>query len=159
MKNTFLLPVVQLALWASPGLAQPSPPRPAPRLNLLSQCRGKVTIVAFIVTTCPHCQAFTRTVMEPLYESRRICALAIAFDEDGDVAKFAAKQRLTFPVFKLERKLVREFLGLGGPDRALGTPQVVVIDKAGVIQAQSAPEGSPLLTQPAVIREIVGRLQ
>jgi hypothetical protein len=140
-------------------LAQPKPPRPAPRLNLLEPCRGKVAVAVFIVTGCPHCQAFTRGVLEPLYASHQICAVAVAFNQDADTARFARDQGLTFPVFKLERKIVREFLGITGEDRALGTPQVVVIDKAGMIQAQSAAEGSPLLLQPAVIRDLVQRLQ
>lgn len=139
--------------------AQPPVPRPAPRLNLLEPCRGKVTVAAFIVTGCPHCQAFTRGVMEPLYQARQVCAVAIAFNQDADTARFATDQRLTFPVYKLERKQVRAFLGLTGPDRPLGTPQVVVIDKAGKIQAQSAAQGTALLLQPAVIRELVEKLQ
>lgn len=141
------------------AMAQPRPPRPAPRLNLLEPCRGKITVAAFIVTTCPHCQAFSRNVMEPLYESKQICAVAVAFDRDGDTAQFAMNQRLTFPVFKLDRSAVRQFLGLTGPDRPLGTPQVAVIDKAGIIQAQSAPQGSPLLLQPGVIADLVRKLK
>lgn len=134
-------------------------PRSAPALNLLAPCKGRVALVAFVVTTCPHCKAFTKDVMEPLYEAKRVCAVAIAFDRDGDTARFAAQQRLTFPVFKLDRELVRQFLGLSGPDRRLGTPQVVVIDKHGMIQAQSTPEGSPLLMQRGVIGDLVERLQ
>jgi hypothetical protein len=155
--SLLLLPVLLLSTYSV--LAQPKPPRPAPRLNLLEPCRGKVTVAAFIVTSCAHCQAFTHGVLEPLHASRQICAVAVAFNQDADTARFASDQGLTFPVFKLERKFVREFLGITGPDRALGTPQVVVIDKEGIIQAQSAAEGSPLLLQPAVIRDLVQRLQ
>jgi hypothetical protein len=141
------------------ALAQPGLPRPAPRINLLEPCRGKITVAAFIVTTCAHCQAFTRNVMEPMYEAGRICAMAVAFNQDADTARFVREQTLTFPVYKIERKIVREFLGMTGEDRRpIGTPQVVVIDKSGFIQAQSAPEGSPLLLQAEVIREIVARL-
>lgn len=134
-------------------------PRPAPAVNFLMPCRGQVTIVAFINTECPHCKAFTHRVMEPLAESRKICAVAIAFNETADTARFAAEQSLSFPVFKLERAVVRAFLGIKGEDRAIGTPQVVVIDKAGIIQAQSAPGGSALLLQPDVIRDLVERLK
>jgi hypothetical protein len=155
MKQALLLSLLLMCC----ALAQPHPPRPAPRLNLLEPCRGRVTVAAFIVTGCAHCQAFTRRVMEPLYQSKQICAVAVAFDQDADTGRFSNDQGLTFPVYKLERKVVREFLGLTGPDRTLGTPQVVVIDKAGMIRAQSAAAGSPLLLQPAVIREIVERLK
>jgi len=141
------------------AFAQPPLPRPAPSLNVLSPCKGQVTVAAFIVTTCPHCQRFTRNVMEPMYTGKEICAVAIAFDEGGDAARFASAQGLTFPVYRIERKFVREFLGLTGPDRIIGTPQVVVIDKRGRIQAQSKPEGSPLLLQREVLHEIVERLR
>jgi peroxiredoxin len=132
-------------------------PRPATPLNLLKSCSGRVILLAFIVTTCPHCKAFTRDVMEPENKAGHVCAVAIAFDAEGDTARFAQEQKLTFPVYKLERAVALAFLGL--PDRRLGTPQVVVIDKKGMIQAQSAPQGSPLLMQPDVIRQIVERLR
>jgi peroxiredoxin len=151
--------LVSFVAVAQPGFHSIVVPRPAPALNLLAPCKGKLTLLAFIVTTCPHCKAFTRQVMEPLHESKQICAIAVAFDQEGDTERFSRQSGLTFPVFKLDRKLVREFLGIAGPDRALGTPQVVLIDKAGTVQAQSAPEGSPLLLQQAVIRDLVERLK
>ena len=134
-------------------------PRPALQINPLLECRGKATIVAFIVTSCGHCKAFTRDVLEPLSRSSGVCALAIAFDQDGDTAKFAKDQRLTFPVYKLERSIARSFLGMSGPERPIGTPQVVLIDKRGMIQAQSKPEGSPLLLQRDVILQILEKIR
>lgn len=151
--------LIGLSMTAVCAVAQPHLPRPAPQLNLLAPCHGKVTVAAFIVTSCPHCQAFTHLVMQPLNEAGEICAVAIAFNEDADTARFTAEQKLTFPVFRLERALVRTFLGMTGQDRAIGTPQVVVIDKRGMIQAQSAPEGSPLLLQFSVIRDLAERLR
>ena len=144
MRQTLLLSFLAFlsTLPVARALAQPKPPRAGLRgSNVLEPCRGKVTtVVAFIVTGCPHCKAFTRDVLEPLYEAKRVCAVAIAFDVDeADTARFSRDQKLTFPVFKLERKVVREFLGVSGEDHALGTPQVVVIDKFGIIQAQQAP--------------------
>lgn len=134
-------------------------PRPAPPMNLLAPCKGKPALLAFVVTTCSHCKAFTRRVMEPLYEQHHVCAMAIAFDEGGDTARFAREQGLTFPVYRVERRVMQSFLGMTGPDRIVGTPQVVVIDRHGVIQAQSKPEGTPLLLQMSVIRQILEELR
>ncbi len=160
MKSKLILSLSILGLWLACGaFAQPPLPRLAPRFNPLEPCRGRTTVAAFIVTTCPHCKAFARNVMEPMYESGRICAVAVAFDEDGDIDRFAREQKLRFPLYRIERKQVREFLGMTGPDRLIGTPQVVVMDKLGTIWAQSAPEGSPVLLQPEVIREIVEKLR
>lgn len=152
-------PAILIFLLAALCGAQPKPPRLAPPLNLLAPCRGQVTIAAFIVTTCSHCKAFTRDVMQPLYAHKQACAIAIAFNQDANTAQFAKDQHLTFPVVRLEHRVVQQFLGLTGPDRILGTPQVVVIDKAGKIQAQSVAEGSPLLLQANVIQNLVERLR
>jgi len=148
-----------LLILAGCAVSQPKLPRSAPRFNPLETCRGKITLAAFIVTTCPHCQVFARNVMEPMYESGKVCAVAVAFDEGGDIDRFAREQKLRFPLYRIERKRVREFLGITGPDRPIGTPQVVVIDKLGTIWAQSAPQGSPVLLQPEVIRQIVEKLR
>lgn len=148
-----------LLIFAGCAFSQPKLPRSAPRFNPLDPCRGRTTVLAFIITTCPHCKAFTAKVMEPMYESGKVCAVAVAFDEGGDIDRFAREQKLRFPLYRIERQHVREFLGMTGSDRAIGTPQVVVMDRLGTIWAQSAPEGSPLLLQPDVIREIVEKLR
>ncbi len=150
MKKILLL--LTLSALAS---AQPKLPRPAPALNLLSPCKGRPTVLAWIVTTCPHCKAFTHSVLEPEYESGRVCAVAIAFDDEGDTAKFAREQGLTFPVYKLSREVMRAFMGMTGPDRPVGTPQVAIIDKHGIIQAQSEPAGSPILQRRVIIDSIL----
>lgn len=149
MKTTILF-LVSLA-----ALAQPSPPRPAPPLNLLNECKGKPTVLAFINTECSHCKAFTHDAMQMIHRLGLACTIAVAFNEDGDTAKFAREQQLTFPVYKIERARVREFLGLTGPDGIIGTPQVVVIDKHGVIQAQSKVEGTPAFMQYPILLGIL----
>src|SRR5664279_88139 len=67
-------------------------PRPAPELTiqrfqtaplLLSQLRGKVVALAFIHTTCSHCQDLTRTlnVIQKDYAARNVQVVAVAFEE------------------------------------------------------------------------------
>ena len=131
-------------------------PRPAPRINLLDACRGEVTVIAFVVTTCPHCQEFSKT-LDSLARTKKICAREAAFDEDADITAFVRKLGLSFPVFKIERQAMLRFMGLPAGVR-LGTPQIAVIDREGMIQAQSAREGSPLLMQPEVLGAIVNDL-
>jgi peroxiredoxin len=139
--------------------AQPPLPRPAPALNLLAPCKGRVTLVAFMVTTCPHCKTFSHDVMRGIDAGNLACTVGIVFDEDGDPAKFASEQELRFPVYKLERSKVREILGMTGEDRIIGTPQVMLIDPKGMIRAQSKPEGTPLLLQWNVIRGLIESLR
>ncbi len=101
-----------------------------------------MTLATVIVTGCAHCQAFTRDVMEPVHAAGKVCVLAVAFDEDGDIGKFSREQKINFPLFKIERKYVREFLGMTGQDRAIGTPQVVVIDRHGMIRGTKRARGN-----------------
>jgi hypothetical protein len=134
-------------------LAQPAVPRPAPRINFLEDCRGKVTVMAFIVTSCPHCQAFSR-LLEDLSRTKPVCARVAAFNDDADVTWFARNFQLTFPVLKIEHGVMNDFMGVARGSR-VGTPQIAVIDRAGMIQAQSAPAGSPFLMQPEILGAIV----
>ncbi|HEY4364530.1 MAG TPA: redoxin domain-containing protein [Bryobacteraceae bacterium] len=146
-----------LLLVGGSALAQPAVPRPAPRINFLEDCRGKVTIMAFIVTSCPHCQAFSK-ILEDLSHTKSVCAREVAFNEDADIVSFTRRFQLTFPVLKLERGLMNDFMGVPRGSR-VGTPQIAVIDRNGIIQAQSAREGSPILMQPEILGAIVEKLR
>jgi hypothetical protein len=137
-------------------LAQPAVPRPAPRINFLEDCRGRVTVMAFIVTGCSHCQAFSKT-LEELSRKKPVCAREAAFNDDADITAFARNLRLTFPVLKVEHGVMNDFMGVPRGSR-VGTPQIAIIDRAGLIQAQSAPEGSPFLMQPEILGAIIERL-
>lgn len=137
-------------------LPQPAVPRPAPRINFLEDCRGRVTVMAFIVTSCPHCQAFSK-VLEDLSRTKPVCARIAAFNDDADITTFARDFHLTFPVLKIERGVMNDFMGVPRGSR-VGTPQIAVIDRAGMIQAQSAPGGSPFLMQPEILGAIVREL-
>ena len=64
-KRRFLAPVLALLSVTAPVAEAINVPRPSPELVinlhdgkqvLLSQYRGKVVVVAFILTWCPHCQ-------------------------------------------------------------------------------------------------------
>jgi hypothetical protein len=77
-----------------------------------------------------------------------------AFDEKADVSAFAKQLGLSFPVGVAGRREALAFLGIAGNVR-IGTPQVVLIDRRGVIRAQSAPEGSPMLQSADVLRGLI----
>jgi hypothetical protein len=143
-------------IFAQHALAQPAVPRQAPRINFLEDCRGSVTVIAFIVTSCPHCQAFSR-VLEDLSRTKPVCARVAAFNDDADIISFARHFQLTFPVLKVERGVMNDFMGVARGSR-VGTPQIAVIDRAGIIQAQSEAGGSPVLMQPGILGAIVNRL-
>src|SRR5947207_2063281 len=83
---TFLLLATSLAVWAA------DLPRKCPEFSLhladgkdlaLSQLRGKVVALAFISTTCPHCQRYTQTLsaIQKEYATRGVQVLAAAFND------------------------------------------------------------------------------
>src|SRR5580704_18142836 len=100
-----------LSLAAISVLAQPPMPRKAPELTvvepsgkqtLLSSYRGKVVALAFIFTTCPHCQAECG-VLSKLHSElgdKGFQPLGVAFNENAGllVNDFIQKFHPSFPV-------------------------------------------------------------
>ena len=75
---------------------------PNGQVTLLSQYAGKVVVLAFISTTCPHCQHTTQLLssIQNEYASRGVQFLAAAFNPDAAqlVPGFIAQFKPTFPV-------------------------------------------------------------
>src|ERR1700689_3866510 len=88
-----LTPVVLLAaLGISAFAAPPVVPRPAKELeivepggkhDLLTSYKGKVVVVQFLYTTCPHCQAYSQllTKLQGEYGTKGFQCLGAAFNE------------------------------------------------------------------------------
>ena len=147
--------------------AQGPVPRPAPELKIveasgkatmLSSLRGRVVLLAFISTQCPHCQRAS-VVFEALTRefSGKLQVAEVAFDEGADTAAFTRRFGLTFPVGSISREAMDAFLGLEHGQR-LGTPQVVAIDRRGQIRAQSERLGSPILQTHDYLRVLISAL-
>ena len=158
--------LLAIALVAS-GLAlqaQGPLPRPAPefkiveasgKTTMLSGLRGRVVLLAFISTQCGHCQRASIVFEELSHEfSGRLQVAEVALDQGADTAAFGRRLGLTFPVGSSTSDAVHDFLGIGRGDR-LGTPQVVIIDRAGLIRAQSERLGSPILQTADYLRALL----
>jgi thiol-disulfide isomerase/thioredoxin len=123
-------------------------PRKAPELAvqmaggeqlLLSQFHGKVVLVAFVHTTCPHCQNLSSTV-ERLYKEygpRGFQALDVAFNDNAAllVPDFVKMLGLSYPVGVAGRDTVLEYLQHSYAE-PLYVPQLVFVDRTGEIRAQ-----------------------
>ena len=159
MKRAFLLLAGCLAL-----RAQGPVPRPAPELKIveasgkttiLSGYRGRVVLLAFISTQCVHCQAASRVLEQLAHEfAGRLQVAEVAFDERADTAAFTRRFGLTFPVGSSTSDAAHAFLGVTAGMR-VGTPQVVAIDRTGIIRAQSERLGTPLLQTPEYLRDLL----
>ena len=135
------------------AMAQPAAPRQSPEFaisfpdgsqSLLSKHRGKVIVMEFLFTTCPHCQETSRK-MQKLYTEygpKGLQPIGIAFNDMPKlhVPDFVRFLGLTFPVGYQSREAVMSYLGLK-PEEMVHVPQVVFIDRKGVIRQQSIPRG------------------
>ncbi len=105
----------------------------------LSQYRGKTCILAFILTTCPHCQ-FTTGILNKIqkdYAGKGIEILASAIEPMSslNIPEFRKKFQPAFPVGYNEQSYVAMFLGYPANDPLL-MPQIVIVDKSGMIRFQ-----------------------
>ena len=129
-------------------LAQGPVPRQAPELKIgaatLSSWRGHVVLLAFISTECPHCQRASGVFEQLAHEIAGLEVAEVAFNDGADTSAFRKRFGLTFPVGVSNTDAAPDFLGIDRGAR-LGTPQIVVIDRSGVIRAQSERLGSPIL--------------
>jgi len=120
--------------------------------KLLSQFRGKVVALEFILTTCAHCQAASKvmTKFQEEFGKRGFQALDLAINAlDGTggeseanqlVSAFSQSFQVGFPVGYLPRPQMMNFTGYTMADRMV-VPQLVLIDRKGFIHYQT-PAGS-----------------
>jgi len=124
-------------------------PRPSPDLAIsmtdgtqmrLSQHRGKVLVLAFFLTTCPHCQKAIGYLTEDQIQlgPRGLQVLASSIEDQPAAAVPGFVQRFhpTFPVgFNTNLEAVYNYLQ--HPSMLiLKMPTLVFIDRQGVIRAE-----------------------
>jgi peroxiredoxin len=136
-----------LAAAVAPGVAEEAPRR-APEFVvrlangqqvLLSQFRGKVVALEFLHTTCVHCQNCS-VLMNKLYReygAKGFQPLGVAFNDFAPmlVSDYVKQLGLTFPVGAGNRDEVLSFLQ-HPIMQLLRVPQLVLIDREGMIRAQ-----------------------
>ena len=159
--RTVLLAVLgcAAALWlAAASISRPSPAFSFERAGAppiaLSQYRGKVVLLAFIDTNCPHCQKLTNLLDElaPKYASRGVQVLECAFNIDAKTSLPGFQQQFhpPFPVGFSSRAAVMAYLQISILDpHPLYVPHLVFLDRRGVIRADIAGE-SDFMRQPEV---------
>ena len=126
-------------------------PRPAPDFTILmpdggqmqlSQYHGKVVVLEFLMTTCPHCQhaAQLLTKLQQEYGPKGFQAIGCSFDPMPKlvVPDFVKDLGLIHPVGFSFQQLVYEFLQVE-QGYGIHVPQLVFIDRKGVIRHQSEP--------------------
>ena len=142
---------------------------PSGKQALLSSYRGKVVMMAFMFTTCPHCQALSKVITKLQGElgPRGFQAVGAVFNDEVNTpnpesnaqvtAAFVNQFQVGFPVGFAPRASVMSYLGLSDIERWV-VPQIAIIDRKGVIRAQSASQGTADLQTEAYLRKYLGEL-
>jgi thiol-disulfide isomerase/thioredoxin len=146
------LALVSLGLAADTNTARKAPELaftlPGQGDKLLSQYRGKVVALEFILTTCPHCQAASRvmTGFQQQYGPKGFQAIDLAINALDEGRKpdqaslmtetFANNFQVGFPVGYIARDPMMSFMGFSIMDRMV-VPQLVLIDRKGFIRYQT----------------------
>ncbi|MBZ2179329.1 MAG: peroxiredoxin family protein [Acidobacteriota bacterium] len=141
MRSSLLMLVLATVLTAAD-------PRPAPELvikaangqeQLLSKFRGKVVALEFLLTTCPHCQKASQT-MQKLYKElgpQGFQPVGVAINDMANmlINDYTKQFNLTYPIGYANRDVATQFLQHPIMMSML-MPQVVIIDRKGVIRHQ-----------------------
>ena len=154
---------MRTAAWLTPLLvftAAAGGPRVSPPFEImragnaqplkLSAYRGKIVALAFISTTCPHCQELTRELvsMAGQYQARGVQILECAINPTAkeDVPGFVAQFRPPFPVGYSDQFSVDTYLGRAHDDpHVFYVPHLVFIARGGWIQGDFAGESDFIL--------------
>ncbi|MDP8989230.1 MAG: TlpA family protein disulfide reductase [Acidobacteriota bacterium] len=152
------------------ALATPPVPRKSPEFTstdpagkpvLLSSLKGKIVVMPFMFTTCPHCQheAQMLTKLQQEFGPRGVVMLGTVFnDANGAMAaQFVKEFNIGFPVGYATRDAVVSYLGLSVLDRWV-VPQIAIIDRKGNVVAQSLATGSPELQDEGYLRTFLDKL-
>jgi thiol-disulfide isomerase/thioredoxin len=175
--SALLVALGAIVLGAQAEAAAPVP-RPAKEFTvappqgqqiLISSLKGKVVVVQFLFTWCPHCQAFSKvlTQLNNEYASRGFQALGVAFNDQPDSPEDRVplkdkvlaytKEYAGFPVGVSSRTPVLSYLGISELER-IGVPQIIIIDRKGVIREQSPTQGGGPLGDPAHLKPLIESL-
>ena len=143
-----------LVLWMAASAAPSATvPRKSPDFTInepsgqqiqLSSFKGKVVMMEFLFLRSPNCLNLVQTMNKLNVElgSRGFQPIAIAFpapQSDANqalVGSMADSLKLTYPVGYTQKEDVDRFLSRANGEM-LRIPQVVIIDRAGVIRAQT----------------------
>lgn len=129
--------------------------------SLLSAYTGKPVVLAFLSTTCPHCQRFVPTLNQAQreYGPKGLRVIGAAFNPMANmyVPDFIKQFRPEFPFGWSMREAVEQFLE-HSPMFQLYVPVVVAIDRSGTIREQHTGDGAFFENEVVNLKNMVERL-
>ncbi len=135
---------------------------PSGKQTALSSFQGKVVVMEFLLINCPHCTRVAQMITKLHKElgPRGFQPIGIAFDNDvgaGKVTEFVRRLGISFPVGYTSSVAVDAYLGRKAAERFM-VPQIVVIDRKGIIRAQSRPVRESSLEDEIYLRNLLDSL-
>ncbi len=132
------------------------------KTTALSSFKGQVVVIEFLLIRCAGCLRVAQTInkLHDEMAHRGFRPIGIVFDDgvtEPVVRDLVQLLKLNYPVGYTTSDQVDRYLGRAGLVR-FQVPQVVVIDRAGVIRAQSRPSGEANLTDESYLRNLVREL-
>jgi len=129
--------------------------------KLLSQYSGKTIVLAFMYTTCPHCQHTAQVLskIQTEYADRGVQVLGACFDDGAAkrTQQFNKSLGLNFPVGVSDSRTVLEYLQ-HPVDEPYFVPILVFIDKNRMIRSQYIGDEKFLNNQEVNIRTEIDKL-
>ena len=164
MRRLVLLITFAATLLAAQSTPAPQLPRKAPEFvvnmvdgsqKLLSSLRGKTVAMAFLFTTCPHCQktAAVLAKVQEEYAAKGVQVVGVTFDQgaQGRVKEFSDQLQLNFPCGYSTQNQVLEFLQIP-INEPYFVPVLVFVDRTGTIRSEYIGDETFLSKQEINIR-------
>ena len=110
----------------------------------LADYRGKIVVVEFMQTTCPHCASFVPVLADLRQKyGDRVAVLSIALPPDTPQAmhQFALGHKLSYPLLFDQGQVAASYVRAG----SINFPSVYLIDANGMIREHW--EYSPMTTE------------
>jgi peroxiredoxin len=165
--------VCAFILLAAMALAIPPLPRKSPEFtivepggkqSLLTAYRGKVVLLGFFATWCQHCQNTAKVFngLQQAFGTEGFQAVGIAINKeaanDAVVREFSRQYAQGgFPIGFSTPDSALSYLGISVMERWV-YPQVVLIDRKGMIRAQSDSKGTPEMQDVVGLRPQIEKL-
>ncbi len=166
--------IVSLAILLAlsfPAVAAAPVPRQSPEITIfdrlgqetaLSSLKGQVVVIEFLLIRCGGCLRMAQTInkLQGEMAGRGFRPIGIVFDDgvsEPVVRDLVQLLKLNYTVGFTTADEVDRYLGREITER-FQVPQLVVIDRAGVIRAQSRPTGETNLTDENYLRNLVREL-
>jgi len=125
----------------------------------LSSYHGKVVVLAFILTGCPHCQKATQVLSQLQRElgPKGFQVLEAAINPDANIGAFISRFQPPFPVGTAGQLDALQYMHLSPMVRSF-MPYISFIDREGVIRSQLTGSDLPDEAQDKVLRDLAENL-